>query len=66
MKKYIDNDSIALLGLIIIAVAGLFFSVDGVTSASVGAIGGFIGSKNIKSTNGKYNDNEKGNNINQL
>ncbi len=45
MKNFIDNDSIALVGLIVIAVTGLFFQMEGVTAAAVGAVSGFIGSR---------------------
>lgn len=43
--EWIDNDTIALGGLVLIATCGLFTGYETIVSATVGAIGGFIGSK---------------------
>lgn len=42
---WISNDTIALLGLIVIAFASIFCGGENITSVAIGAIGGFIGSK---------------------
>lgn len=47
--EWIDNDTIAIMGLILVATCGLFTGYETVVSATVGAIGGFVGSKLLNS-----------------
>lgn len=47
MFSNLNNDTIALIGLIIIAVGGIVVGMDSVTNVSVGAIGGFIGAESL-------------------
>ncbi len=42
-----NNDSLALTGLILIALFSLFCKQESISAASVGAVGGFIGSRNF-------------------
>lgn len=44
---WINNDTIALIGLFSVAIGGLITGIETVTSVAVGAMGGFIGSKVI-------------------
>ncbi len=46
-KKGLNNDTPALIGLIIIAILGLLRGADSDVTFAIGAIGGYIGSKNI-------------------
>lgn len=43
--EWIGNDTLAIAGLVVIATCGLFTGHETIVSASVGAIGGFVGSK---------------------
>lgn len=43
--EWLNNDTIALIGLVLIACGGLVTGIESVVSVAVGAIGGFIGSK---------------------
>lgn len=43
--KFINNDTIALLALGLVCLCGVFLRMENICAASVGAIGGYIGSK---------------------
>lgn len=45
--NFFSNDTIALIGLVCVAIGGLICNHESVTSVAVGAIGGYIGSKSI-------------------
>lgn len=45
MFKFIDNDTVALIFLGVVAVIGVITKQETVVTAGLGAIGGFIGSK---------------------
>lgn len=45
--NFLGNDTIAISGLVIIAIVGLIVGIDNVTSVAVGAIGGYIGGKTL-------------------
>ncbi len=46
-----NNDSLALFGLIVISLFSLFYQEESISAAAVGAVGGFIGSRNIPQNN---------------
>lgn len=43
--KFINNDTIAVAGLILVALISIFMGIETIASACIGAIGGYIGSK---------------------
>ena len=45
---FINNDTIAVTGLVIVAIGGLVCKQESIASVAVGAIGGYIGSKALK------------------
>lgn len=45
---FINNDTVALVFLGAVAVAGVVTKQDTVTTAALGAIGGYIGSKSVE------------------
>ncbi|WP_409969637.1 hypothetical protein RFF05_06925 [Bengtsoniella intestinalis] len=46
--SFVDNDTIAVVGLIVLAVISLAMEGETIASAAIGAIGGYIGSKTNK------------------
>lgn len=45
--SFFNNDTIAVTGLVLVAIGGIIFGQESVTSVAVGAIGGYIGSKTV-------------------
>lgn len=43
--KFIDNDTVALAALGLVCLCGVFFRMENLCAAAVGAIGGYIGSR---------------------
>ena len=46
--EWVNNDTIAVTGLVLVALGGLVCKQESIASVAVGAIGGFIGSKVLK------------------
>lgn len=47
---FVNNDTFAVIGLVLIAIFSLLFKLETIASTAIGAIGGYIGSKNSNNT----------------
>lgn len=49
MMNFIDNDTVALTVLGIACIAGILMGLENLGAAAIGAIGGYIGGKAVRS-----------------
>lgn len=42
---FVNNDTFAVIGMIVVAIVSLFFEQETIASSAIGAVGGYLGSK---------------------